>query len=102
VVLAHLQGRELLYETAALPSQVYTFKHALTREVAYGSLLPDRRRTLHRQIVEALEALYPDRLGESAERLAQHVLRGECGEAVLYCRQAGERARNCGASREAW
>ena len=100
--LSHLQGREFLYETHLFPDQVYTFKHALTREVAYGSLLHVRRRALHRQIVEALEALYPDRLGEYAERLAQHALRGEVWEkAVLYCRQAGEKARNSGAFREA-
>ena len=100
--LAHLQGREFLYETHLFPEHVYTFKHALTREVAYGSLLHERRRALHRQIVEALEALYPDRLGESAERLAQHALRGEVWEkAVPYCRQAGEKARHRGALREA-
>ncbi len=70
--------------------------------MAYGSLLHERRRALHSQIVEALEALYPDRLGEYAERLAQHALRGEVWEkAVPYCRQAGEKARNRGAFREA-
>ena len=100
--LAHLQGREFLYETHLFPDQAYTFKHALTREVAYGSLLHERRRALHSKIVEALEALYPDRLGEYAERLAQHALRGEVWEkAVPYCRQAGEKARNRGAFREA-
>ena len=70
--------------------------------MAYGSLLHERRRALHRQIVEALEALYPDRLGEYAEHLAHHALRGEVWEkAVPYCRQAGEKARNRGAFREA-
>jgi tetratricopeptide (TPR) repeat protein len=93
---------EFLYETHRFPEQVYTFKHALTREVAYGSLLHERRRALHSQIVAVLEALSPDRLGESAERLAHHALRGEVWEkAVLYCRQAGEKARNSGAVREA-
>jgi class 3 adenylate cyclase/DNA-binding winged helix-turn-helix (wHTH) protein len=100
--LANLQGREILYETHLFPEHSYTFKHALTREVAYGSLLHERRRALHRQIVEALEALSPDRLAEYAERLAQHALRGEVWEkAVSYCRQAGEKARNRGAVREA-
>jgi class 3 adenylate cyclase/tetratricopeptide (TPR) repeat protein len=100
--LAHLQATEFLYETHLFPEQAYTFKHALTREVAYGSLLHERRRALHRQIVEALEALYPDRLGESAECLAQHALRGEMWDkAVPYCRQAGEKARHRGAWREA-
>jgi tetratricopeptide (TPR) repeat protein len=100
--LMHLQGREFLYETHRFPDQNYTFKHALTREVAYGSLLHERRRALHRKIVEALEALSPDRLGESAEYLAHHALQGEVWEkAVPYCRQAGENAGNSGAFREA-
>ena len=59
--LAHLQGAELLYETQLVPEQVYTFKHALTHEVAYGSLLQERRRTLHAQIVDVLETLAGDR-----------------------------------------
>jgi class 3 adenylate cyclase/DNA-binding winged helix-turn-helix (wHTH) protein/tetratricopeptide (TPR) repeat protein len=100
--LAYLQGREFLYEANRFPEQVYTFKHALTQEVAYGSLLHEHRRALHRQIAEALEALYPDRLDEYAERLARHALRGEVWEkAVPYCRQAGEKAKNRGAFREA-
>jgi tetratricopeptide (TPR) repeat protein len=100
--LAHLQSRELLYETHGFPEQAYTFKHALTREVAYGSLLHERRRALHRQIVAALEALSPDRRGESAERLAQHALRGEVWDkAVRYSQQAGENAWHRGAMREA-
>ena len=55
--LAHLQAAEFLYETRRVPEQVYTFKHALTHEVAYGSLLQEQRRGLHARIVEALEAL---------------------------------------------
>jgi predicted ATPase len=93
---------EFLYEARLFPEQVYTFKHVLTREVASGSLLHERRRTLHRQIVESLETLYPDHLGEQSERLAHHALRGEMWDkAVSYCRQAGEKARNRGAVPEA-
>jgi class 3 adenylate cyclase/tetratricopeptide (TPR) repeat protein len=100
--MGHLQGREFLYGTQLFPDQVYTFKHALTREVAYGSPLHERRRALHIKIVEALEALYPDRLGEYAERLAHHALQGEAWEkALLYGRQAGEEARNHGSLCEA-
>jgi class 3 adenylate cyclase/tetratricopeptide (TPR) repeat protein len=100
--LAHLQSREFLYETQSFPEPVYTFKHALTREVAYGSLLQERRRALHRQSVEALEALSPARLGESVEHLAHHALRGELWEkAVRYCQGAGEKAQNRGAYPEA-
>jgi predicted ATPase len=53
--LAHLQAAEFLYETRLFPERAFTFKHALTHEVAYGSLLLARRRTLHARIIEALE-----------------------------------------------
>ncbi len=75
--LAQLQAAELLYEARLFPDLEYTFKHALTHEVAYGSLLHDRRRRLHTQIVAAIEELYPDRLTEQVDRLAHHAFRGE-------------------------
>jgi transcriptional regulator with AAA-type ATPase domain/class 3 adenylate cyclase/tetratricopeptide (TPR) repeat protein len=100
--LAHLQAAEFLYETHLFPEQVYTFKHALTHEVAYGGLLLERRRGLHARIVEALEALAPDRMGEQVDRLAHHALRGEVWDrAVTYCQQAGARAHARAAFREA-
>ena len=73
--LAQLQGAEFLYETRLFPEREYTFKHALTHEVAYGSLLQERRRMLHAYIVEALEILYADRLVEQVDRLAHHAVR---------------------------
>ena len=75
--LAQLQGAEFLYETRLFPEREYTFKHALTHEVAYGSLLQERRRTLHARIVAAMEGLYADHLVEHVDRLAHHALRGE-------------------------
>ena len=91
--LAHLQAAEFLYETSLFPDLEYTFKHALTHEVAYGSLLHERQRALHARIVEAIETLYPDRLTEQVERLAHHAARGEVWEkAVTYLRQAGTKA----------
>ena len=100
--LAHLQAAELLYETHLFPEREYTFKHALTHEVAYSSLLQERRRVLHARIVEALEAFAGDRVAEQVERLAHHALRGEVWDkAVAYCRQAGEKAMARSASREA-
>src|SRR5262249_14271747 len=75
--LTHLQAAEFLYEARLFPDLEYTFKHALTHEVAYGSVLQDRRRTLHARIVDAIEALYPERLAEQIERLAHHAVRGE-------------------------
>jgi tetratricopeptide (TPR) repeat protein len=100
--LAHLQAAELLYETRLFPEREYTFKHALTHEVAYRSLLQERRRTLHARIVAALEAVFADRLADQIERLAYHALRGEVWEkAVPYCHQAGMKAYARLALREA-
>src|SRR5262250_2504389 len=91
--LRHLQAAEFLYEASLFPDLEYTFKHALTHEVAYGSVLQDRRRRLHARIVPAIEALYPERREEQIERLAHHAVRGELWEkAVSYLRQAGLKA----------
>ncbi len=90
--LTHLQAAEFLYETRLFPELEYTFKHALTQQVAYESLLQERRRSLHARIVEALEALAGERVAEQVERLAHHALRGEVWDkALAYCRQAGEK-----------
>ena len=100
--LTHLQAAEFLYETRLFPEHAYTFKHALTHEVAYRSLLQERRRALHARIVEALETLAGDRLADQVERLADHAVRGEVWDkALLYCRQAGAKAMERSASREA-
>jgi class 3 adenylate cyclase/tetratricopeptide (TPR) repeat protein len=100
--LAHLQAAEFLYETSLFPDLEYTFKHALTHEVAYASLLQERRRTLHALIVEAMERLYADRLPEHVERLGHHAFRGEAWEkAVTYLRTAGAKALGRSANREA-
>jgi class 3 adenylate cyclase len=100
--LAHLQAAEFLYEASLFPDLAYTFKHGLTYQVAYGSLLQERRRALHGRILEAIERLYPDRLAEQVERLAHHALRGEVWEkALAYLRQAGAKAAGRSAYREA-
>jgi tetratricopeptide (TPR) repeat protein len=99
--LGHLQTAEFLYETNLFPDLEYTFKHALTHEVAYGSLLQDRRRVLHARIADAIEALYLERLTEQVERLAHHAFRGELWEkAVTYLRQASAKAFARSAYRE--
>src|SRR5713101_3526823 len=100
--LGCLQAAEFLYETSLFPERAYTFKHALTHEVASGSLLHERRRVLHTRIVEALAALAGDRLDDQVERLAQHALRGEVWDkALVYGRQAGDKAQTRSAYREA-
>ncbi len=92
-LLGHLQAAEFLYETSLFPEVEYTFKHGLTYQVAYGSLLQERRRALHAKIAEAIERVYPDRLIEQVERLASHALRSEIWpKAVTYLRQAGAKA----------
>ena len=107
-LLSRLLAAEFIYEAHLLPELVYTFKHALTHEVAYGSLLQDRRRALHARIVEAIEAAAPDdgrgpdQLAEQVDRLGHHALRGELWEqAVTYLRRAGQRDGARSANRQA-
>jgi class 3 adenylate cyclase/tetratricopeptide (TPR) repeat protein len=100
--LAHLQKVEFLYETRLYPEPAYAFKHALTHDVAYSSLLQGQRRVLHARIVEAIERLWTDRLTTQVEQLAHHALRGAMWEkALAYCRQAGIKATMRSAHREA-
>ena len=95
-------GRVPLRE-ALFPELEYTFKHALTHEVAYGSLLQERRKALHARIMASVERLYADRLMEQLDRLAHHALRGEVWDkALAYSRQAAGKAIGRSAHREAW
>jgi len=96
--IGRLQAVEFLYEAGLFPDLEYTFTHALTD----GSLLQDRRRTLHGQIVATRERRSPERLPEHLERLAPHACRGEVwGPAVTYLRQAGAKVFARSANREA-
>ena len=100
--LATLQTGEFLYEKSLFPDLEYTFKHALTHEVSYGSVLQERRKALHTRIMESIERLYHDRLAEQIERLAHHALRGEVWDkALIYSRQAAEKAIGRSANRQA-
>jgi tetratricopeptide (TPR) repeat protein len=100
--LAHLQAAEFLSETRLFPEREFAFKHALTHEVAYGSLLLERRRVLHARIVAAMEALAGDRVAEQVEHLAHHAVRGAVWDkALLYGRQAGAKALGHSAYQEA-
>ena len=74
--LGELRAVELIYETSAYPELAYMFKHALTHDVAYASLVRPRRRELHRRAGEVIEALYRDRLSEFHETLAHHFVQG--------------------------
>jgi len=100
--LRRLQIAEFLYETRLFPEVEYTFKHALTQDVAYGRVKPDERRVLHGRIVEAIEHLARGRVDEHVERLAYHAGRGErWAEAVRYAWRAGTKAFDRSANREA-
>jgi tetratricopeptide (TPR) repeat protein len=100
--LERLQAAEFLYETGLYPDLEYAFKHALTHEVAYGSLLQDRRRALHGRIADTIEALYRDRFIEHIERVAYHAVQAErWDKASEYLRQAGARAAERSAHRAA-
>jgi tetratricopeptide (TPR) repeat protein len=103
--LDRLQAAEFIHETGLYPDLEYSFKHALTHEVTYGGLLQERRRELHARIVNAIETLHAERLGEQIEQLARHALRGELREkAVHYLRQAGLKsaARSAPQDARAW
>ena len=100
--LVHLQAAEFLYEAKLFPDVEYTFKHGLTCQVAYGTLIQDRRRSLHAAVVDGIENLYSGRLKEQVERLAYHAWRGEVWDkAVIYLRQAGLKAADRSAHNEA-
>jgi len=100
--LANLQAAELLYETRLFPYLEYTFKHALTHEVAYGSLLQERRQACHRRIAEAIESIHAGRLAEQFARLAHHCTEaGLTEQAVGYWQLAGQRAIERSADTEA-
>jgi class 3 adenylate cyclase/tetratricopeptide (TPR) repeat protein len=91
--LSVLKDSELLYERGIFPQSTYIFKHALTREVAYNSLLIKRRTEIHKRTGRALEILYRDRLEEFYETLAYHSFRGEDWQpAFRYNREAGLKA----------
>ncbi|MFN8636827.1 MAG: adenylate/guanylate cyclase domain-containing protein [Chloroflexota bacterium] len=97
-----LRTTELIYPQRAFPEVTYTFKHALTQEVAYASLLAQRRLVLHASIGEAVELVYADRLADQYEILGYHYSRAEAwAKALEYLVKAAERAAGAFAIREA-
>jgi predicted ATPase len=100
--LTHLQAAEFLYETRLVPDLVYTFKHALTQEVAYQSLLTSTRRQVHQRIARVLEVHFPATAETQPELVAQHYTAAGCAEqAVDYWLRAGQRAVDRSANLEA-
>jgi transcriptional regulator with AAA-type ATPase domain/tetratricopeptide (TPR) repeat protein len=100
--LERLQAIGFLHEQNFFPTQEYTFKHALTHEVSYWSILESQRHALHARVVDAIETVYPDRLPEHVDRLAHHAFRGKVWDkAVTYLRSAGDRALRSSSNGEA-
>jgi class 3 adenylate cyclase/tetratricopeptide (TPR) repeat protein len=101
-VLGELKALELIYEKALFPELAYMFKHALTHDVAYATLLAERRRALHRLVGAAIEELYGDRLAEHYEVLAHHYYEGQDWEKALqYLEKAGDKAAAAYANQDA-
>jgi tetratricopeptide (TPR) repeat protein len=100
--VGRLRATEFLDEAGIVPDVQYTFKHALTHEVTYGSLLQDQRRALHVRIVETIERIYAGRLAEHVDQLAHHAFLGkDWAKAVTYLQQAGAKALARSVHREA-
>jgi class 3 adenylate cyclase/tetratricopeptide (TPR) repeat protein len=100
--LSVLKDSELLYERGIYPQSTYIFKHALTQEVAYDSLLLKRRKEIHEEIGEVIKALYPDRLEEHHELLAYHYARSaNTDKALQYLDLANQKAAKLNAMEEA-
>ncbi|MBI3303806.1 MAG: AAA family ATPase, partial [Deltaproteobacteria bacterium] len=92
-LLSHLQEAEFIYERPAFPEVEYIFKHALTQEVAYNSLLIERRKALHERAAQAIEVLFHSRLEDHYNELAHHYSRsGNTRKAVEYLGLAGQQA----------
>ncbi len=100
--LSTLQRVELIREAARVPELEYMFRHELTRDAAYNTILRRRRREFHRHVGEAIEALFPDRLEDEAHRLAHHFHEAGDGERALkYYTLAGDSAAKLNANTEA-
>jgi predicted ATPase len=100
--LSTLERVELVREAVRVPELEYIFRHELTRDAAYGSILRRRRRELHLQVGEAMETLFADRIEPNAHRLAQHfAAAGDAERALRYSRIAAESAASLSANTDA-
>jgi predicted ATPase len=91
--LAELRAAEFIYEQVTLGDTEYVFKHALTQEVAYNSLLIERRKLLHERAGQALEAIFAEQLDDHLTQLAHHYRYSDnLDKAVEYLGRAGQQA----------
>ncbi|HEY7269022.1 MAG TPA: AAA family ATPase [Dehalococcoidia bacterium] len=101
-ILDELNELELIYEKGRFPELAYMFNHALTHDVAYSTLLMERRRYLHRTVAQAIEELYGERLAEHYEMLAYHFYEGQdWDKARSYLMLAASKALDAYANNEA-
>jgi len=101
-LLSELQLAEFIYEQPSVGDLEYTFKHALTHDVAYHSVLNERRRLLHERIGAALESTYADSLDDHIAKLAHHYAKsGNPAKAVKYCLRAVRQCADLGSNAEA-
>jgi tetratricopeptide (TPR) repeat protein len=100
--LSVMKDSELIYERGIFPASTYLFKHALTREVIYESILARKKKALHHQIAEAIEGLHRGSLEEYYEILAEHYIQGESfRKGAEYARLARKKAHQAGALKDA-
>lgn len=99
IALSELRSLEIIYEKSFFPELAYMFKHALTHDVAYSTLLKERRKALHLVVARAIEELYADRVAEHVETIAHHYWEAQdWANASHYSLLAGEKAYNAYAS----
>ncbi len=92
-LLARLQTEEFLYEQPTFPEPMLAFKHTLTQEVAYNSLLIERRKAIHERVAQSIEAIFSDRIEDHFSELAHHYSHsGNSEKAIEYLRKAGQQA----------
>ena len=100
--LTRLVEAEIVFARGEPPEAVYTFKHALVQETAYGSLLKRTRQQLHGRVVDVLMQKFPERAASEPEVVARHAeLAGRIDEAIASYRRAGQQAEARSAHREA-
>ncbi len=101
-LLGELKALEIIYEQGLLAEPAYIFKHAVIQDVAYQSLLKERRKELHRAVARAIEELYPDRLPDHYEELAHHFVNGEeWDKAFEYLVRSADKAKDAYANQAA-
>jgi class 3 adenylate cyclase/tetratricopeptide (TPR) repeat protein len=97
-----LTQQDLIHPLRVVPEPAYLFKHALVQDVAYDMLLLSQRKTLHRQVATAIEALYADRIEEQYENLANQYEKSEVyGKAIEYLEKAADKAASYSSLQEA-